>query len=222
MPGRAKLALGRSGPLVNEWKNGVCGRLHPGDGGCACCFGLRAEAGEPRQHHRLGALNGVDKLFGWRLVLSGTVLGERCLGGVRVSGPDRAGIYSGARTAGRLHGSAPTTAFQQFFDCVRVQCARYGQDYSVGQLVPIRGSTPDQSRLLPDAVTASGSGPRSRHLPPAICRNPGDRVVDARGIGVGQVRDAVRHNQHGRLFGFIGEPVVNVLAVNLELDPIFR
>jgi len=32
------------------------------------------------------------------------------------------------------------------------------------------------------------------------------------------VRDAVRDNQHGRLLGFVGEPVINVLQLNLELD----
>jgi potassium-transporting ATPase KdpC subunit len=35
---------------------------------------------------------------------------------------------------------APTTVFQQLYEGVRVQCAQYGQDYSVGQIVPIRGA----------------------------------------------------------------------------------
>jgi K+-transporting ATPase ATPase C chain len=114
-------------------------------------------------------------------------------------------------------GSTPTTAFQQFFEHVRVQCAQYGEDYSVGQIVPIRGSAPDQPSVPADAVTASDSG-LDPDISPAYAEIQVARVASARGINVGQVRDAVHHNQHGRLFGFVGEPVVNVLAVNLELD----
>ena len=114
-------------------------------------------------------------------------------------------------------GAMPTAVFQQFYQGVRVQCAQYGQDFSVGQLVPIRGSAPDQPEVPPDAVTASGSG-LDPDISPAYAEIQVARVARVRGITVGQVRDAVRHNQHGRLLGFVGEPVVNVLAVNLELD----
>lgn len=113
--------------------------------------------------------------------------------------------------------SAPATMFQQLFEGVRVQCAQYGQDYSVGQIVPIRGSAPDQSRVPPDAVTASASG-LDPDISPAYAEIQAPRVAHARGISTSQVWDVVRRNQHGRLFGFVGEPVVNVLAVNLELD----
>ena len=114
-------------------------------------------------------------------------------------------------------GSPPAMVFQRLYQGVVVQCARYGRDYSVGRLVPVRGSAPEQPEVPPDAVTASGSG-LDPDISPAYAELQVARVARVRGIGVGQVRDAVRHNQHGRLLGFVGEPVVNVLAVNLELD----
>jgi K+-transporting ATPase c subunit len=113
--------------------------------------------------------------------------------------------------------SAPTTAFQQIYQGVRVECAQYGQDYSVGQIVPIRGAASDHPAVPADAVTSSGSG-----LDPDISPTYADiqvtRVARARGISSAQVRDAIRDNQQARLLGFVGEPIVNVLQLNLELD----
>jgi K+-transporting ATPase ATPase C chain len=45
-----------------------------------------------------------------------------------------------------------------------------------------------------------------------------DRVAHARGISADQVRQAVADNTEGRGLGFLGEPTVNVLALNIELD----
>jgi K+-transporting ATPase ATPase C chain len=116
-----------------------------------------------------------------------------------------------------MPGSAPTTVFQQLYKGVRVQCAQYGQDYSVGQIVPIPGAASDHPAVPADAVTASASG-LDPDISPAYADIQVARVARVRGISAAQVHDAVRHNQHGRLLGFVGEPVVNVLAVNLELD----
>jgi potassium-transporting ATPase KdpC subunit len=114
-------------------------------------------------------------------------------------------------------GSAPTTVFQQLYEGVRVECAQYGQDYSVGQIVPIRGAASSNPAVPADAVTASGSG-LDPNISPAYADIQVARVARARGISAGQVIDAVHDNQHGRLLGFVGEPVVNVLQLNLELD----
>ncbi len=112
---------------------------------------------------------------------------------------------------------APTTVFQHFYEGVRVECAQYGQDYSVGQIVPIRGAAPDHAAVPADAVTASASG-LDPNISPAYADIQVGRVARARGISPAQVRDVVHNNQDGRLLGFIGEPVVNVLQLNLELD----
>ncbi|MBV9091391.1 MAG: potassium-transporting ATPase subunit C [Mycobacteriaceae bacterium] len=107
--------------------------------------------------------------------------------------------------------------FLQTYDGVRVECAKYGEDYSKGQIVPIRGAGPAGPVVPADAVTASGSG-----LDPDISVAYADlqvnRVAKARHITADQVRAVVLHHHAGRTLGFLGEPRVNVLQVNLELD----
>ncbi|MFL6086702.1 MAG: potassium-transporting ATPase subunit C [Mycobacterium sp.] len=107
--------------------------------------------------------------------------------------------------------------FVKTYDGVRVECAKQGEDYTIGQIVPIRGAAPANPQVPADAVTASGSG-----LDPDISIAYADlqvnRVAKARGVSADQVRQAVADNTDGRGLGFLGEPRVNVLLLNLELD----
>ena len=93
----------------------------------------------------------------------------------------------------------------------------FGEDYSIGQIVPIRGAAPADPSVPADAVTASGSG-LDPHISPAYADIQVNRVAEARGITPDQVRAAVLENQDGRVFGFFGEARVNVLELNIELD----
>jgi K+-transporting ATPase ATPase C chain len=109
------------------------------------------------------------------------------------------------------------TPFLNTYQGVRVECARPGEDYSIGQVVPIRGSAPADPAVPADAVTASGSG-----LDPQISLANADlqvnRVAKARGVSAAMVQQAVADNTDGRSLGFLGEPAVNVLKLNLELN----
>ena len=108
--------------------------------------------------------------------------------------------------------------FLDVYEGVRVECAKFGgEDYSIGQIVPIRGASPADPTVPADAVTASGSG-LDPNISPAYAALQVNRVAEARGVTPDQVRELVLANQDGRVFGFVGEARVNVLQLNLDLD----
>jgi len=73
------------------------------------------------------------------------------------------------------------------------------------------------SRVPPDALLASGSG-LDPDISPAYARLQVDRVARQRGLSTAQVLSLVRSHTEGRPLGFLGEPRVNVLELNLALD----
>ena len=109
------------------------------------------------------------------------------------------------------------TPFLNTYEGVRVECAKFGEDYSIGQIVPIRGAASADPQVPADAVTASGSG-LDPHISIAYADLQVNRVAKARGVNPEQIQQAVVDNTDGRWLGFMGEPRVNVLKLNLELD----
>jgi K+-transporting ATPase ATPase C chain len=116
-----------------------------------------------------------------------------------------------------INQAAPATPFLASYRGVTVQSAKFGTDYSTGQIVPIRGDAPDHPAVPADAVTASGSG-LDPEISPAYAKIQEAVVAKTRGITVAQVAAVVARFEKGRDLGFLGEARVNVLKVNLALD----
>jgi K+-transporting ATPase ATPase C chain len=87
----------------------------------------------------------------------------------------------------------------------RVAAYREENDLPASQLVPV------------DAVTASASG-LDPEISVANAKLQAARVAEARGMSVDEVLALVKEHTRGRQWGFLGEPGVNVLELNLALD----
>lgn len=84
----------------------------------------------------------------------------------------------------------------------------------------LRAAHPDQGGPIPvDLLTASASG-LDPQVSPAAAEYQVTRVAGARGLDPQEVRAAVARHTAGRQLGLFGEPRVDVLALNLDLDSV--
>lgn len=91
-----------------------------------------------------------------------------------------------------------------------------------GRMQALHDADPDNTAPVPvDLVTASGSG-LDPHISPAAAAYQIRRVARLRGMEPEAIRQFVEKYTEQRQFGILGEPRVNVLALNLALDALPR
>lgn len=150
------------------------------------------------------------KANGQLIEADGKIVGSRILGQAFSSPvyfhsrPSAAGNgYDATASNGSQYG--PTN--QKLMDRVKGDAAA-AQAENPGTPIPI------------DLVTASASG-LDPEISPAAAAFQVPRVAKARGISDTQLRDLLARHTEGRQLGFLGEPRVNVLELNLDLDKQF-
>jgi K+-transporting ATPase ATPase C chain len=129
----------------------------------------------------------------------------------------RDGITGPVTRAVSRNEACPAAPFVSSYRGATVECAKFGEDYSLGVVTPVRGDAPDHPAVPPDAVTASGSG-LDPSISPAYAKLQAPRVAKARNVELATVVKLIDAHTTGRGLGFLGDPAVNVVELNLDLD----
>jgi K+-transporting ATPase ATPase C chain len=116
-----------------------------------------------------------------------------------------------------LNEECQATPFIASYQGVTVECAKFGDDYSKAVVTPIRGNAPAHPAVPADAITASGSG-LDPQISVAYAHLQAARVAKARGIDSTTMQQLIDKYTSGRGLGFMGQPAVNVVQLNIDLD----
>ena len=90
-------------------------------------------------------------------------------------------------------------------------------DHDVGHQAEVFAAIKVLEEVPADALTASSSG-LDPHISPEYAALQTARVAEARGLSLDRVEDLVAEYTEGRDLGYLGDPTVNVAALNLALD----
>jgi K+-transporting ATPase ATPase C chain len=135
-------------------------------------------------------------------VMGSALIGQNFTGGLYFHGrPSAAGNGYDATSSGASNLAASN---QKLVTRIEGDVAGYSAE-NKGTPVPI------------DLVTASGSG-LDPDISPAAAMFQVESIASARHLPVATVRDLVQRHVQGRQFGLLGEPRVNVLLLNMDLD----
>jgi K+-transporting ATPase ATPase C chain len=128
------------------------------------------------------------------------------------------GLTGPVKSVVSVNQECPTKPFIATYDGVSVTCATFGVDYRIGQIVLVHGPGKGTNNPVPaDAVTASASG-LDPDISVAYANLQAPRVAKVRGISLAQVHKLISKYTVGRTWGFMGNPGVDVLQLNLALD----